>query len=69
MDNLSMKREGNRLVIEVDLSREVGPSSTGKTQIIATSHGNTPVPGAADTFIGLNCFRYTAPRPVRAPKA
>lgn len=62
MQNLVMRRDGNRLVIEIDLGQTLGPSSTGKTLIVATSRGNKPVPGAEDTFLGLNCFRYASPR-------
>jgi len=53
-----MKRERNKLVIEIDLSKDVGPSATGKTIIVASSRGNVPVPEMPDGYIGINCFRY-----------
>jgi hypothetical protein len=69
MENISMKREGSRLLIEIDLARTIGPSSSGKTTIVATSHGNARIPGAEETFIGINCFRYPAGRKAAAPSA
>jgi hypothetical protein len=62
MENLVIKREGSKLTLEIYLRQTLGPSATGKTQIVATSHGNQPVPGTTDTFIGINCFRYVTPR-------
>lgn len=69
MQNIVMRRDGDRLVIEIDLTQNYGPSSSGKTSIVATSRGNKPVPGTDDTVIGLNCFRYSTPRPLRASKS
>jgi hypothetical protein len=57
MKNVEMKIEGNILKIEVDLSREFGPSASGKTTIIATTEGNVSIPGAEDKKIGLNVYR------------
>lgn len=31
--------EGNKLIIEVDLNQNFGPSSTGKTDVVASSGG------------------------------
>jgi hypothetical protein len=47
MKNVEMKVEGNVLTIKVDLSKEFGPSSSGKTIIIASTEGND----AQRTFI------------------
>ncbi|HXD23216.1 MAG TPA: hypothetical protein VN613_07640 [Gemmatimonadaceae bacterium] len=58
MTNLTMKRQGNRLIIEIDLGVSGTPSSTGKTQLIASSRGNTPIPGCNGYYIGVNCFKY-----------
>jgi hypothetical protein len=68
MQNVTMKREGNRLTIEIDLSQDYGPSRTGKTHLVASSHGNRPIPGDDQTYLGLNCYRFTTPRPPRKPK-
>jgi len=57
MKNVDMKLEGNNLIIKVDLSQEFGPSSSGKTIIIASTEGNVSVPGMEDKKVGLNVYR------------
>ena len=56
-ENVSMRVDGSILVIEIDLSQSLGPSSSGKSEIIATSGGNIPVPGLPEVKVGLNVFR------------
>ena len=56
MKNVDMTVEGNILTIKVDLSKEFGPSSSGKTIIIATTEGNMSVPDR-DEKVGLNVYR------------
>ena len=56
MKNVELKVEGNILTIRVDLTREFGPSSSGKTIIIASSEGNVSIPDR-DEKIGLNVYR------------
>lgn len=56
MKNVEMRVEGNILTITVDLSKEFGPSASGKTTIIATTEGNVPI-GDRDEKIGLNVYR------------
>ena len=62
MENIVMRREGPKLIVEIDLSQDHGPSTSGKTNIVASTRGNAPVPGTEDTFIGINCFRYAEPK-------
>ena len=57
MKNVEMKVEGNTLTIKVDLTKEFGPSSSGKTIIIASTEGNASVPGREDAKVGLNVYR------------
>ncbi len=56
MKNVEMIVEGNILTIKVDLSKSFGPSSSGKTVIIATTEGNINVPEREEK-IGLNVYR------------
>jgi hypothetical protein len=56
MKNVEMSVEGSMLTIRVDLSKEFGPSSTGKTIIIASTEGNVTVPNRQEK-IGLNVYR------------
>jgi len=54
MKNVELKVEGNILTIKVDLTKECGPSSSGKSIIIATTEGNIAVEGHEEATIGLN---------------
>ncbi len=56
MKNVQMTVEGQTLTIKVDLSKEFGPSSSGKNIIIAMTEGNVNVPEREDK-IGLNIYR------------
>jgi len=56
MKNVQMTVDGNILTIKVDLSKEFGPSSSGKTIIIASTEGNVVVPDR-DEKVGLNVYR------------
>jgi len=56
MKNVQMDVAGDILTITVDLTKEFGPSSSGKTIIIASTEGNVAVPGR-DEKIGLNVYR------------
>lgn len=57
MKNMEMSVAGNILTIKVDLSKEFGPSASGKTIIIGSSEGNITVPGREEK-VGLNVYRY-----------
>jgi len=56
MKNVQMTVAGNILTITVDLAKEFGPSSSGKTIIVASTEGNIAVP-ERDEKIGLNVYR------------
>ena len=56
MKNVEMTVAGNILTITVDLTKEFGPSSSGKTIIIASTEGNITVPEREEK-IGLNVYR------------
>lgn len=56
MKNIELSIEGSVLTIRVDLSKEFGPSSTGKTIIIASTEGNVTIPNRQEK-IGLNVYR------------
>jgi len=57
MKNVTMKIEHGKLTITVDLEKDLGPSASGKSIIIATTEGNVDVPEAPDVKIGLNVYR------------
>ena len=56
MKNVLMSVEGTILTIKVDLSKEFGPSSSGKTVIIGSTEGNVSVPDREEK-VGLNVYR------------
>ena len=56
MKNVQMTVEGDILTIKVDLSKEFGPSSSGKNIIVASTEGNVSVPDRAEK-VGLNVYR------------
>ena len=56
MKNVILSVEGSVLTIRVDLTKEFGPSSSGKTIIIATTEGNVSIPDR-DEKVGLNVYR------------
>lgn len=58
MKNITTSIDKDTLTIKVDLSKDFGPSKSGKTIIIASSEGNVKVEGAAETVrMGLNVYR------------
>ena len=56
MKNVEMTVVGSLLTIKVDLSKEFGPSASGKTIIIASTEGNVTIPERAEK-VGLNVYR------------
>lgn len=56
MKNVEITVKGNELTIKVDLSKKFGKSSSGKSEIIASTEGNSKVPGKDNMFIGLNVY-------------
>ena len=56
MKNVEMSIAGNILTITVDLTKEFGPSSSGKTIIIASTEGNVSV-HEREEKVGLNVYR------------
>ena len=57
MENVQMHMEGNTLLIAVDLSQTLGLSSSGKSEIVATTGGNVGIPGREEVKVGLNVYR------------
>ena len=58
MDNIQIEVKDNKAVITIDLSKEFGPSKSGKTIVVATTRGNVSIPGAETIKLGLNCYKY-----------
>jgi hypothetical protein len=56
MKNVDLNVEGNILTIKVDLTKDFGASSSGKSIIIATTEGNYALPSREEK-IGVNVYR------------
>ena len=57
MQNVTLDVKGNLLTLTVDLSKQMGPSKTGKTILIASTQGNAGVPGKDGVKVGLNVYK------------
>lgn len=57
MDNVMMEIKGEKLVLTVDLAKNIGPSKSGKTTVIGSTQGNQLVPGKDRVFVGLNVYK------------
>jgi len=58
MTNMKTTVKENKLVIEVDLNQNAGPSKSGKTIIIASSHGAAQVTDADGNVVNVNLNVY-----------
>lgn len=57
MKNIKVSEKAGKLVLEIDLSKTVGQSKSGKHTLIATSNGNrTIVVGDKSVTVGLNVW-------------
>ncbi len=54
--NIKGTLEGDILTLKIDTSKDLGPSKSGKTIIIATTSGNQPIKGKEAVILGLNCY-------------
>ena len=59
MRNVETTVDKGILTIKVDLSKVLGPSKSGKTQVIASTDGNTDLAdvGYAGVKLGLNVYK------------
>lgn len=58
MKNVNLTIEGQKLIIEVDLTQDHGKSSSGKTNIVASSEGNVSLPTPFEHIkLGLNVYK------------
>jgi hypothetical protein len=57
MDNVNISVKGTILTAVVDLSKNLGASSSGKSIVIGSTQGNVAVPGHDDIKIGVNVYK------------
>jgi hypothetical protein len=56
MQNVEIKKTNNLLTITVDLSKNSGPSKSGKSLVIASTLGNTLIDPEKKIYLGLNVY-------------
>ena len=56
---MNTRIEGNKLIVEIEMNKEPELSKTGKTLVVASSHGNKPTSAKVNgknVVIGLNAY-------------
>ena len=53
---MEIKVNGDTLMIKAKLDKEGTLSTSGKSRVVASTHGNVPIPGT-DLKMGLNVYR------------
>ena len=56
MTNVEINKIGNKLTITVDLSKNSGPSKSGKSIVIASTEGNNLIDPEKKIYLGLNVY-------------
>jgi hypothetical protein len=64
MKNVEILIDENMMTIMIDLSKDLGPSKSGRNNLVATTEGNKTIPGR-DAKIGLTVYRETSPKVVK----
>lgn len=57
MKNVKFELEGNILKIMVDVTKDYGPSSSGKTNIVATTEGGQSIQDLEDIKVNLTVYK------------
>jgi hypothetical protein len=55
VQNPEISYDGDVVVIRIDLTQTQGKSSSGKSEIVASTHGNVLLKDGVK--LGLNCYR------------
>lgn len=56
-ENVKAKTDGKLLILEIDLTKEIGLSGSGKNMKIASSGGNISIPNTPEYKIGINVYK------------
>ena len=54
--NVTVRTEGTIVTITIDTSEDHGPSASGKTHIVASTHGFQAIPGG-DVKVNITAIR------------
>lgn len=56
---MNARIEGNKLIVEIEMNREPATSKSGKTLVVASSHGNKVTQAKVNgknVVVGLNAY-------------
>ncbi len=67
MDNIKWELQEKKLLIKFDITKEYGKSSSGKTIIVANSHGSKHLKGT-ELFLGMIAYKYPEKKKVKPKK-
>ena len=56
MKNVDIRKEKDKIIIEIDATKEFGRSKKGVSIIVASTLGNHQIPGT-DIVLGLNAYK------------
>ena len=55
--NVRIERDGDEVLIFINVTEDHGPSSTGKTRIVANTHGFITIPGVDGLKLNVTAVR------------
>jgi hypothetical protein len=64
MDNVNAEVKGTQLVVTVDLTKDFGASSSGKTNIVASSRGGVALAGNQGFCLNISVYKPAAAKKV-----
>lgn len=60
-NNVSAEVKGNKLILTIDLSKNLGPSKSGKSLLVGSTGGNKTVGEGKDAVkVGVNIYKPVA---------
>lgn len=67
MENIGFELKDNMLILTIDVTKEFGNSSSGKTIIVASSHGNHKIKGT-DLVLGAFAYKWPTKKEAKGKK-
>jgi hypothetical protein len=57
MENVTVEVQGSTIVIKIDGTKDLGPSSSGKTRLVGSTQGNKQFTVAGrQVYLGINAY-------------
>jgi hypothetical protein len=60
--NVEVEVKGDKMIITIDITKEFGNSTSGKSVTVATTGGNKAIalPNGKQVSLGVNCYKAKA---------